>query len=161
MKSAIRKGLGFGMTSGIITTLGLMVGLSRGTHSVPVVVAGIAVIAVTDALADAFAIFMADEAERNSEKSKWQEALSAFAAKFSAGALLALPFFFLLMNQAIIASITLGLILILILTYFIAKSERRPVLKIMFGHLLVAVLVIVIGGLVGQWADSLKENPRF
>ena len=32
-KSAISVGLGFGLTSGTITTLGLMIGLHTGTHS--------------------------------------------------------------------------------------------------------------------------------
>ena len=161
MQSAIRKGFGFGLTSGIITTLGMMIGLNQGTHSVSVIVAGIAVIAITDALSDSFAIFMADEAERNSEKSKWEETISTFISKFSVGVLFALPFFFLEINQAIILSVAFGLILISILTYFIAKAEKRPVAKIMLGHLLVAIVVIIVSGLVGQWADSLKENPKF
>lgn len=161
MKSAIRKGFGFGLTSGIITTLGMMIGLERGTHNVSVIVAGIAVIAITDALSDSFAIFMADEAERDSEKSKWEETISTFISKFTVGILFALPFFFLEINQAIFASVAFGLILISILTYYIAKAEKRPILKIMLGHLLVTIVVIIVSGFVGQWADSLKENPKF
>ncbi len=161
MKSAIKKGFGFGITSGIITTLGMMIGLARGTQNVSVVVAGIAVIAVTDALSDAFAIFMADEAERESDQARWQETLSTFISKFAVGVFFALPFFLLKLNAAIIFSIAFGLILILILSYFIAKSEKRPVLKIMLGHLLVTIVVILVSAIVGNWADSLKENPRF
>ena len=33
MKHSVRTGLSFGLTSGVITTLGLMVGLHAGTHS--------------------------------------------------------------------------------------------------------------------------------
>jgi VIT1/CCC1 family predicted Fe2+/Mn2+ transporter len=161
MKSSIKKGFGFGVTSGIITTLGMMIGLERGTHNVSVIVAGIAVIAVTDSLSDAFAIFMADETERESDQAKWQEALATFFSKFLVGASFALPFFFLEITQAIIFSVSFGLLLILILTYFIAKNEKRPALKLMLGHILATILVIIISGMVGQWADSLKENPKF
>ncbi len=33
MKHSIKTGVSFGLTSGIITTLGLMVGLNSSTHS--------------------------------------------------------------------------------------------------------------------------------
>ncbi|RKZ33287.1 hypothetical protein DRQ27_00575 [bacterium] len=33
MRHSLKTGLSFGLTSGIITTIGLMVGLNSGTHS--------------------------------------------------------------------------------------------------------------------------------
>ncbi len=42
----VRTGLFFGATSGVITTLGLMIGLNAGTHSLAAVLGGILVIAV-------------------------------------------------------------------------------------------------------------------
>ena len=41
MKDSLRTGISLGMTSAVITTLGLMVGLHSGTHSKIVVLAGI------------------------------------------------------------------------------------------------------------------------
>ena len=49
MKDSLRTGISFGLTSAVITTLGLMVGLHSGTHSKIVVLAGILTIAVADA----------------------------------------------------------------------------------------------------------------
>ncbi|MBW1983250.1 MAG: hypothetical protein JRI53_00900, partial [Deltaproteobacteria bacterium] len=49
IKRSLRKGISFGLTSGTITTLGLMVGLHSGTHSRMVVIGGILTIAVADA----------------------------------------------------------------------------------------------------------------
>ena len=40
MKASWKTGLSFGLTSGVITTLGLMVGLHAGTHSRAVVLGG-------------------------------------------------------------------------------------------------------------------------
>ena len=56
IKQSFRAGFSFGLTSGAITTLGLMVGLHSGTHSKVVVMGGILVIAVADALSDALGI---------------------------------------------------------------------------------------------------------
>ncbi len=50
MKAQIRKGFGFGLTSGIITTLGLIVGLHSSTHSKLAVIGGVIIIAIADAL---------------------------------------------------------------------------------------------------------------
>ena len=41
MKESLRTGIAFGLTSAVITTLGLMVGLHSGTHSKIVVIGGI------------------------------------------------------------------------------------------------------------------------
>ena len=53
MKQSLKTGFSFGLTSGVITTLGLMVGLNAGTHSRLAVIGGIVTIAVADALSDA------------------------------------------------------------------------------------------------------------
>ena len=52
MKRSLKSGFGFGITSGIVTTLGLIVGLSSGTHSELAVIGGILSIAIADGLSD-------------------------------------------------------------------------------------------------------------
>ena len=49
MKTSTIKGVSFGLTSGIITTLGMMVGLNFSTGSKLVVLGGILTIAIADA----------------------------------------------------------------------------------------------------------------
>ena len=49
MRHSLRIGFSFGITSAIITTLGLMVGLHSGTHSKLVVIGGVLTIAIEDA----------------------------------------------------------------------------------------------------------------
>ena len=63
MKDSLRTGISFGLTSAVITTLGLMVGLHAGTHSKIVVLAGILTIAIADAFSDALGIHVSKEAE--------------------------------------------------------------------------------------------------
>ena len=56
MKDSLRTGISFGLTSAVITTLGLMVGLHSGTHSKIVVLADIPTVAIVDAFSDALGI---------------------------------------------------------------------------------------------------------
>ena len=56
MKGSLRTGISFGLTSAVITTLGLMVGLNSGTHSKIAVLAGILTIAIGDAFSDSLGV---------------------------------------------------------------------------------------------------------
>jgi hypothetical protein len=74
--------MSFGLTSGVITTLGLLVGLSAGTSSRTAVVAGILTIAVADSLSDALGIHMSEESEGvHAPREVWVATLATFGAK--------------------------------------------------------------------------------
>ena len=77
MDSGTRTGIYFGTTSGVITTLGLVVGLNAGTGSLVAVLGGILVIAVADAMSDALGIHLAQEADADtSDKEVWNAMVS-------------------------------------------------------------------------------------
>lgn len=63
MKHSWKVGFCFGLTPGIITTLGLMMGLYSGTQDRVVVIGGILIIAIADSLSDAFGIHVSEESE--------------------------------------------------------------------------------------------------
>lgn len=71
IKQSFRTGLGFGLTSGVITTLGLMVGLHSGTNSKTAVIGGILVIAVADAFSDALGIHLSEESSKKTQQKKF------------------------------------------------------------------------------------------
>jgi len=52
MKESLKSGISFGTTSGIITTLGLIVGLNAGTHSILAILGGILAIAISEGLSE-------------------------------------------------------------------------------------------------------------
>jgi len=79
MKQSTHAGFNFGLTSGIITTLGLMVGLNSSTQSHYVVVGGILTIAVADALSDSIGMHFAVESQNtHTNKEIWEATLSTF-----------------------------------------------------------------------------------
>jgi len=83
MKQSLMTGFSFGLTCGVITPLGLMVGLNAGTHSRLAVIGGIVTIAVADALSDALGIHVAEESKNNGSVSEvWESTIAALLAKF-------------------------------------------------------------------------------
>jgi len=63
MNPALKKGLGFGITSAIITTLGIIVGTHAGTDIKHAVIAAILVIALADSLSDAMGVYFSEKAK--------------------------------------------------------------------------------------------------
>jgi len=83
MKHSLKIGFSFGLTSGIITTLGLIVGLHSGTHSKLVILGGILIIAIADAFSDALGIHISEESEgKHTTKEIWESTIATFLAKF-------------------------------------------------------------------------------
>lgn len=152
MRESLKSGLSFGITSGIITTLGLIVGLDAGTHSKLAVIGGILTIAVADAFSDALGMHISKESEdHHTKKDVWESMFSTFMAKFFIALSFVIPFILLELSIAIKISVGWGLIILSILSYSIAKQKKENPFMVIGEHLLIAVIVIVIAYFFGEW----------
>ena len=157
MENSLRTGITFGLTSAVITTLGLMVGLHSGTHSKIVVLAGILTIAIADAFSDALGIHISEEADNTSTAQQvWGATVVTFLTKFSFALTFAVPVLFLSLSIAIIVSLLWGLSILTILSYIIARSQGKPAWKIVGEHLIIAGVVLAITHWVGDWIGTLN-----
>jgi len=155
MKHSIKVGFTFGITSGVITTLGLMVGLSSSTQSKLVVIGGILTIAIADAFSDALGIHVSEEAEnKHSNKEVWESTLSTFFCKFLFALTFIFPVLLFSLLTAIIVNIAWGLSVLVLLSYIMAKQRGDNPFKVVFEHLIIAVLVIFITYYVGQFISA-------
>ena len=152
IKHPVKIGFCFGLTSGIITTLGLMVGLHSGTHSELAVIGGILTIAIADAFSDALDIHISEESEnKHSTKEIWESTISTFLSKFVFALTFIIPVLLFELNTAIIISIIWGLSVLSILNFSIAKQKKETAWKMIAEHLIIALIVIVITHYVGDW----------
>ena len=82
MKKAIGAGVGFGIGSGIVTTLGLMIGLAVSTSQKDIVINGVLIIAILDALSDSFGMHISQESNKIiKERDVWRSTFSTFVFK--------------------------------------------------------------------------------
>jgi len=157
MKDSLRTGISFGLTSAVITTLGLMVGLHSGTHSKLVVLAGILTIAIADAFSDALGIHISKESDNTqTTKQIWIATLSTFLAKFLFAMTFVVPVVYFTLSAAIVVSLIWGLSILTLLSYIIAKSKSEPPWKIVGEHLMIAILVIGITHWVGDLLGKIS-----
>ena len=152
MREALKTGISFGLTSGVITTLGLMVGLHSGTHSKLVVLGGILMIAIADAFSDALGIHVSEESENiHTRRRIWASTVSTFLSKFMFALTFVIPVVLFQLSIAILVSVLWGLGVLAILSYKIAMSQGTKPLRVIAEHVLIALAVIVITHFVGDW----------
>ena len=151
-----RTGIYFGATSGVITTIGLIAGLYAGTDSLVAVLGGILVVAVSDAMSDALGIHMAQEADPESSSAHiWTATFSTFLTKLLVALTFALPLIFLPLGVAVIVSVGWGLIVIVLLSYYLANAQKVPVIPVVVEHLAIAVVVVILAHFIGVWVQSV------
>jgi len=155
MKKSIKKGIGFGLTSGIITTLGLIVGLSYGTSSKLLVIGGILMIAVADSFSDALGIHVSEEFEGHKQKEIWESSIHTFLSKLVFALTFIIPFLIFTLNTAIIISIAWGLALISLFSFYIARKQNKKPFKVVTEHLIISIIVIIITYFIGKWVSTI------
>lgn len=157
LKHSLKTGFSFGSTSGIITTIGLMVGLHSGTHSKIVVIGGILTIAIADAFSDALGIHISEESEnKHTTKEIWESTIMTFFTKFFFAITFVIPVLVFQLSTAIIVSVIWGISLISIFSYRMGIEQKTNPWSIVGEHLLITIIVVIITHFIGDWIATFK-----
>jgi len=156
MKDSFKIGLGFGLTSGVITTLGLIVGLIASVNSKEAVIGGILTIAIADAFSDALGIHVSQESQNDkSTKIIWESTIATFISKLIFALTFIAPILLFEFSNAIWICIVWGFLLLSVFSFITAKQRKENPLHAVFEHLLIGVVVVVITYLVGSWIAKI------
>ena len=144
------KQFSIGATAAIITSMGLIAGLTQGVDAKVGIITGLLIIAVADNLSDSFSIHIYKESEGASR----QEVLISTFGNFAVRFLIVLTFAIMVMlftpNVALMVSSVWGLGLLALLSYFIARERKLDPLRHTLWHLAIAVLVIAGSRMLGN-----------
>jgi len=152
MKHSLKVGISFGATSGIITTLGLIVGLHSSTNSKFAVIGGVLIIAVADAFSDALGIHISEEFEnKHTTKQVWASTIATFFAKFIFSLTFIIPLLLFQLSTAIIASVIWGFSILAILSYRMSKEQNISPWKVIGEHIVIASIVVILTHYLGDW----------
>lgn len=153
MKKSYKAGISFGLVSGVLTTLGLLIGLGVSTKSKAAVIGGILTIAIADALSDSFGVHLSQESSGdNTPRQVWEATFATFFSKFFFALTFLIPISFLSIKVALIVSVIWGLLLISVLSLLIAddgKDSKGGKIAVLAEHLSLFLLVVVLSYLVG------------
>lgn len=156
MKKSFKVGMGFGLASATITTLGLMIGLESSTGSKLVVMGGILTIAIADSCSDALGIHIAKESEGDfTHKEVWQATIATFLFKAIFTCSFLIPVLLFPLNFAIYAALVWGAIILIWQSYNVARDLKTKARSAIFEHLSIALFVVVAthyaGHLIGTY----------
>lgn len=154
-------GVSFGLTSGTITALGMLVGIYAATSSTLALVAGLVTMAIADGLADAAGLHVVEEAQieegraRYNQKEVWMTTIVTFLSVTGFILTFVIPVLFFPINTAILIDIGWGMLLLILLNFYIAKIKNEKPVELIIEHVLLAIFVIIVsnwvGGLIGMW----------
>jgi len=153
---ALVGGISFGLTSAVITTIGVMVGLAAGTESKMVVIGGILTVAIADSFSDALAMHLSEESSlKRAEKYYLESAFATFLSKFFFTLAFIIPVVLFEIDTAVIISVAIGFVLLGILSYFAAKRQKIAPFKAMAEHWIVAAVVVALTHFGGRFIESV------
>jgi vacuolar iron transporter family protein len=150
-------GFSFGISSAVLTTLGIVIGLNSATESLTAVMGGIAAVAIADSLADAMGMYASKKSERGSSTtSAFKSASNVFFGKFIFALTFLIPFFILPFIAAIYACIFWGLILLTFVSIQIAFIQEEDIPASIIKNLSIACGVILLSYLVGKGVSLIS-----
>lgn len=158
MRKAYTEGVSFGLTSGVITTLGLLIGVHSATNSKLAVIGGIFSIAIADALSDAMGMHAVEEATGRKTKSIWEATLATFCSKFFFALSFIIPIILFELHTAIYAAIAWAALLISILGYRIAKTNKENPIAVITEHLALTLVVVILTYYVGTFVATYFDG---
>ncbi len=135
----------FGIVSGVLTALGMLVGMNTATESRFAVIISLAVMGIVDSLSDAYGSFMSKSSDNAGPAESFRFAFGTFLGKLSMSALFSLPFLLIgSLDLAVVIDVVCGLAILAILSAEQAiatqESVRRSVaIKTIFGTVIVIV----------------------
>ena len=153
MEHSEKVGFSFGITSATITTLGLIVGLSAGTHSRLAVIGSVLIIAIADAFSDSLGIHISEESEKkHTKKEIYMASVYTWFTKFFFAMSFLVPILLLPMQEAVIACVIWGLALLAVFSYLIGDGNKWNAVA---EHIVIAAIVIITSNYVGGLINSM------
>ena len=154
--SSVKTGISFGVASGAITTLGVMIGLYFGTYSRGIVLAGILTVAISDAFSDAMGIHFSEETEGvHTTKEIWIATITTFFAKFIVTMSFFFPILFFPIKLALVWNCIWSFLLVGSFTFYICRKQKKSPLKAISEHFLLMIVVIFVTYYFGRFIDKM------
>ncbi|HYK90158.1 MAG TPA: hypothetical protein VE398_15390 [Acidobacteriota bacterium] len=152
------KYFSFGATSAVLTGVAVIVGLSSTANPAVSIISALIIFAIADNVSDSFGIHIHQESQKESVK----EVRKATFANFMTRAGVALAFVLLVLllplRLAVISSILLGLVVIAVISYLIAREQKADPLRVVSVHLLLTAAVIAASFLLRELSSRLVER---
>jgi vacuolar iron transporter family protein len=132
----------FGAVSAVITSLALIISFDVSNKSKLGVIGSLLVIALADNVSDTLGIHIYQEGEYTSFRKVWKLTLTNFLARILVILIFILFVLFLSPLAAITLSILYGYIILIIISFIVARKRNLKSEKVIVEHLIIATCVL-------------------
>lgn len=137
------KEFSFGATSAIITSIAIIIGLSKTINAKINIISALLIIAIADNISDTFGLHIHQESQKDNSKEVKKITIGNFLARLIIIIVFIMFILLFSINLAIILSLLFSLGILIILSYYIAKNQKINPWKSIFHHLILAIVVVL------------------
>jgi len=135
--------------------MALISGLSAADATKPIIVSALLIAAFADNLTDALSIHIFQESEQLDQKNAFNGTITNFVTRLLLSISFVLLVVLLPLEHVAKVSIVWGMLLLVILTYLVARERKVKPLREVVKYLLVASAVIIVSTLIPNWIGAL------
>lgn len=151
----LRQGMFFGMNSGIITTVGLIAGISQTITNPMYLIISVISIAISDGAGEAYGIYISKKAEQIKDESNGPifSMLSLFISKLLIVIFFLFPLLFswdVTYYKNLIWPLLWSVIIITFLDYKLAQLRNERIIKYLVPHYILLFIVVLSTKLIGN-----------
>ena len=142
----------FGAVSAIVTSVGLIFGFGAAGLSKATIIEGLLIVGLADNLTDSLSIHVYQESERLEGRAAFKATLGNFATRLLVSLSFVLVFQFSGASRVVV-SLAWGILLLIGLTWLVARNRHAGVLAEILKHLAVAAVVIMVTQAIGTYVS--------
>jgi predicted membrane protein (TIGR00267 family) len=166
------QGVAFGTMDGLITILGVVIGIASATESSTIVIISGIVVGVANSFGNCFGFYASELAERGEHIQESQHVSSmtetkrstilAFVTSLASMALLVVPFALLTnLSHAMVVSLTVALAMLFVLGALVGKLSRESPWKFGIHYVLLGLIGATLSFVVGSVLKDLLTLGRW
>ena len=145
----------FGATSAVITSLAVIVGLSSNPEPRLAIIGSLMVFAIADNISDSLGIHIYQESDLKKSSAVAVSTFTNFFTRLLVIGAFALLVLILPIFYAVVASVALGMSLLIALSYLIAKEQGVDPYRAILQHVAVAIIVVAGSFLMREWITGV------
>jgi vacuolar iron transporter family protein len=149
------KRFAFGATAAVMTSMALIVGLGTANTGKASIIAGLLIIGVADNLSDALGIHIHEESEVEGKTEAFGLAVSNYITRFLVVCSFILIVLLLSPGAAHWVGMVWGVVLLSMMTYFIAQARAANPAREIAIHLVVAATIVALSQGIGYLIKSM------
>lgn len=154
MKLHHLKKITFGMTSAIISGIAAFGTLIANPEAKTLVITSLLVFAFADNIADTFGMHMYQDSEMIKDRQVWMGTFFNYATRLAASLLFIAILLVFPSNIASVLGITIGFILLTVMSYLIAIRRKSSPLGMIAEHIGLALFVLILSTTLGSFIRS-------